>query len=129
MGTHPVAVTYDNDNTRELATGPDVLRFIGKFHGHNVQLYCHHRDRQILMVGILLLTLGKLVTGDRFQGWMENIIHSFRGSLGIQEGYYVWTEAQYPDQRCLSATNYILNASFQFRTRVFYTCLCCSKCS
>jgi hypothetical protein len=40
--------------------------------------------------------------------WMENRTRSFRGSLGISEGYCLWNTAQYPDQRYLSAMNYFL---------------------
>jgi hypothetical protein len=39
------------------------------------------------MVGIILLTLEKQVTSEEFQGWMENWVRSFRGSLGIPEGF------------------------------------------
>jgi hypothetical protein len=125
-GIHPVIIPYHIEETIALARDPDVQNFIGKFEGHNRELYCHHRDQQVLMAGIFLLTLGKQVTSEGYQGWMENRVRSFRGSLGIPEGYCVWTPAQFPEQRALSAMNYFFSASFLFRRQVFLVCLSAS---
>jgi hypothetical protein len=62
--THPVIIPYDDAAATALAGDEDVVAFIGKFQGHNKQLYCHHRDQQILMAGMILLTLGKQVTSE-----------------------------------------------------------------
>jgi hypothetical protein len=126
-GIHPVIIPYHIEETTALAGDPDVQDFISKFDGHNRQLYCHHRDQQILMAGIILLTLGKQVTSEGYQGWMENRVRSFRGSLGIPDGYCVWTAAQFPEQRALSAMNYFFSASFLFRRQVFLVCLAASS--
>jgi hypothetical protein len=85
-GIHPVIV-YGNDLATRLSEDPDVQSFIGQFHGHN-------RDQHHLMVGTILLGLGKQVTAEGYQGWMENHIRLFRGSLGIPEGYSVWSSAK-----------------------------------
>jgi hypothetical protein len=126
-GIHPVIIGYDNNLTTSLSEDPDVQSFIGQFHGHNRQLYCHHRDQHLLMVGIILLTLGKQVTAEGYQGWMENRVRSFRGSLGIPEGYCVWSSANFPNQHALSAMNYFFTASFLFRKHVFSICVSASS--
>jgi hypothetical protein len=84
-GVHPIVVTYDIEEATRLAEDEDVHRFLQMFDGHNRELFCHHRDQQILMFGIILLTMGKQVTAEGFAGWMDNRVRSFRGSLGIPD--------------------------------------------
>jgi hypothetical protein len=121
-GVHPIVVTYDVDEATRLAEDEDVHRFLQMFDGHNRELFCHHRDQQLLMFGIILLTMGKQVTAEGFAGWMDNRVRS----LGIPDNYCVWTSTQYPDQRAMSAMNYLFTASFQFRRKVFSICVSCA---
>jgi hypothetical protein len=86
MGSTVTVTGIDNDAATRLGQDADVQRLIGMFQGHGRELHCHHRDQQILMVGILLLTLGKQVTSEGFQGGMENstVLQRFpRNTRGI----------------------------------------------
>jgi hypothetical protein len=67
-------ITYDIEEATRLAEDEDVHRFLQMFDGHNRELFCHHRDQQILMFGIILLTMGKQVTAEGFAGISEDAV-------------------------------------------------------
>jgi hypothetical protein len=95
------------NNEEELLNNLDdsAVEFLASFSGEAQRhLYLHHRDQQILMTGIILLSLTKQVTPEGYSGWMTNRIRSFSGSLGISTEYICRTTDQYPDQECMIKT-------------------------
>jgi hypothetical protein len=111
------------DDIRELAATPKVRKFFDMFPGHNLELFQHHVDQPLILMGIILLAIGKQVNAESHVGWISNRIRSFRGSLGVLDEYCVWTQAQYPPQMALAAINAFMSASFELRKRIFCCCL------
>jgi hypothetical protein len=103
---------HTEEEVLELLNYPKVIEFLDKFEGDNIILYRDHSDQQILMVGIILLTLGKNVNPDNYTGWIRNILRTFKGALGIMDDRCCWTEAQCPPQETLAASYTILSVSF-----------------
>jgi hypothetical protein len=111
------------EDVREVAHHPRVARFFDMFPGHNLELFQHHIDQPLILMGVILLAMGKQVNAESHIGWITNRIRSFRGSLGIIDEYCVWTQDQYPSQMALSALNAFMSASFELRRSVFNCCL------
>jgi hypothetical protein len=102
-GILPVIRHYTTpEEIRELANTPQVRRFLDVISGHNLELYMHHADQPLVMMGIILLTIGKQVNAEGYVGWINNRVRSFRGALGILDEYCVWTQGQYPPQMSTS---------------------------
>jgi hypothetical protein len=112
-----------SEKIRELANTPSVRRFLGMFDGHNLELFLHHADQPLIMMGTLLLTIGKQVNSEGYIGWMNNRVRSYTAALGILDEYCVWTSGQYPPQMALAAINAFMSASFDLRRRIFCCCL------
>jgi hypothetical protein len=103
------------------------MEFLASFTGDAQRhLYLHHRDQQILMTGVILLTLTKQDTPEGYSGWMANRIRSFSGSLGISSDYLCWTTDQYPDQECMTILNSFFSANFDLRRHIFLLCVSAS---
>ena len=66
---------------------------MGKFDRHAQVQFTEERDQQILCVGIILLTIGKSVNPDNYDGWIKNRIRTFFGALGIPEDVYLETKS------------------------------------
>ena len=107
------------DQVRVISRDPRVREFMNKFdHPAQVQ-FTEERDQQILCVGIILLTIGKSVNPNNYDGWIKNRIRTFSGALGIPEGMCIWTETQCPPQDSLATSYSFLSASFAVRRLLF----------
>jgi len=102
---------------------PRVQYFFGLFDEGSTQLYLHKREQQILAIGILLLTMGKDVNPDNYDGWIANRLKTFTGALGILLENCCWTAAQCPPQESLTMCYRILSASFHLRRELFLICV------
>lgn len=98
------------DEIREIAGSPKVLHFFDMFPGHNLQLFQHHVDQPLILMGVILLAIGKQVNAEGHVGW-------------ILDEYCVWTQAQYPPQIALAAINAYMSASFELQKRIICCCL------
>jgi hypothetical protein len=106
-----VVANLDDEGTRFLAT------FSGEARRN---LYLHHRDQQILMMGTVLLTLTKQVTPEGYDGWMANRVRAFSGTLGLPPDYNCWTTEQYPRQHSIAFSLLILSSEGTYSQ---YACL------
>jgi hypothetical protein len=55
------------EDVRELANTPRIRRFLEMFSGHNLQLFSHHDDQPLIMMGIILLTIRKQVNAESYR--------------------------------------------------------------
>ena len=57
--------------TEELLLDPKVQSFLNLFTEANRLVYSRNRDQQLLCVGIILLTIGKNVSPQNYDGWVK----------------------------------------------------------
>jgi len=110
-----------------LEADPRVISFLNKFQPTAARLFFGSRDQQILCAGIILLTLGKDVNPDNYDGWIKNRLRGFQGALGILPDKCCWTEAQCPPQESLTDCYRFLSASFDLRRLIFLICVSGAK--
>lgn len=114
---------HTEEQVRALLNDRKVAAFFDKFEQPAYQLFLENRDQQILCIGILLLTLGKDVNPDNYDGWIKNRLRTFQGALGISPDKCCWTEAQCPPQESLTDCYRFLSASFTLRRLMFLICV------
>lgn len=122
-------ITYyrTEEEVLDLLNDPRVTAFFELFSPHNRNLFIHHRDQQILCIGIILLTIGKSVNPDNYNGWITNRLRTFMGALGILPDNCCWALAQCPSQEVLACSYSFLSASFVLRRLYFRICLSASR--
>ena len=62
---------------------PNTQRFLRKF-GNGLRLYLEGRDQHIVMLGPILLTLGKNIQVEGYPGWITKRVTAFMGTLGLE---------------------------------------------
>jgi hypothetical protein len=72
-----------------------LKRFIRKF-GAGAQTFLENRDQPLVMLGPILLTMGKNIQVEGYPGWITKRVRAFMGTLGLENYNIVWTEATYP---------------------------------
>uniref|UniRef100_A0AAT9JFM3 Nucleocapsid protein n=1 Tax=Macrotermes bellicosus lispivirus 1 TaxID=3133480 RepID=A0AAT9JFM3_9MONO len=121
-------VSYNTpDEVIELLNDPRVQAFYALFSEENRELYVHHRDQQLLCIGIILLTIGKSVNPDNYEGWINNRIRTFQGALGILPNHCCWALAQCPVQEVLACSYSFMSASFDLRKLFFRICISAAR--
>jgi len=127
-GMDLVFVEYNTaEQVYQLLNDPKVQQFFDMFQGDAFRIYRNERDQQILCVGIILLTIGKSVNPDNYDGWIKNRLRTFSGSLGILPDNCIWTEAQCPPQDSLATSYAFLSASFTLRRLLFLICVSAAR--
>ncbi|QQM16273.1 hypothetical protein 3 [Jimsystermes virus] len=118
-------------NTREqvaaLLHDPKVQHFLHLFTDSNQRIYRTFRDQQVICVGIILLTIGKSVNPQNYDGWVKNRLRTFEGALGILPDRCCWNEAQVPGQVALASSYAFLSASFELRRLFFLICVSAAR--
>lgn len=122
-----VTVIANGEQAHVLYTDPDVQRFLGTFSEGQQRVYLHDRRQQVVMMGPILLTIGKQVNPAGYSGWLKNRIRSFRGTLGLIEEECIWTDTQYPQLTALQMSHALLTSSFAFRRNLFTLCVSLSN--
>jgi hypothetical protein len=51
-----------------------------------------NRDQQLVMLGPILLTIGKNIQVEGYQGWITKRIRAFMGTLGLENYNIIWTD-------------------------------------
>lgn len=116
------------EQVNQLLNDPRVRAFFEMFSTANRELFVRHRDQQILCIGIILLTIGKSVNPDNYEGWINNRLRTFQGALGILPDYCCWAQSQCPIQEVLACSYSFLSACFDLR-KLFFSNLhiCCKR--
>ena len=115
------------EQVRAISHDPRVVSFMGKFDGHAQVQFTEERDQQTLCVVIILLTIGKSVNPDNYDGWSKNRIRTFSGALGIPEDMCIWTQSQCPPQESSARSYSFLSASFTLRRLLFLICVSAAR--
>jgi len=102
-----------------LLLDPQVRAFFDLFDVPDQAQFLAERDEQILCIGILLLTMGKDVNPDNYDGWIANRLKTFQGALGIVPDKSCWTSGQCPPQESLTSCYRFISASFFLRRTLF----------
>lgn len=103
-------------------------KFLGTFDTENSRnLYLHHSDQKVLMLGIILCAMVKNITPEGYDGWMKNRVRGFAGSLGMTEDNHCWSESQWPIQEALSCFQSFMSANHGLRHRLFMVCVAVSR--
>ena len=106
-----------------------MLRFIEKIGGEDVFVdqYLTDTKVQLVLAGVILLTLGKQVNPQGYEGWFQNRVNTFGGVLGVATPQNIWTHTGAPSQRNMVAGYHFLSANFQVRTEIFQVCAACAR--
>ncbi|UUW06596.1 VP5 [Cat Tien Hospitalitermes Lispi-like virus] len=111
------------EDIHNLFEDPKVQAFLRTFPDQTRGLYSQKRDQQLVCVGIILLTMGKNVNPQNYDGWVKNRLRTFEGALGIMPDKCCWTAAQVPSQEALATSYAFLSASFSLRRLFFLICV------
>jgi hypothetical protein len=68
-----------------------------------------------------MLTIGKNIQAEGYQGWITKRIRGFMGTLGLDEGDTIWVGETYPTLATLNSLN-TLSSAFFLRMEIFRTC-------
>lgn len=112
-----------------LLTDPGVLRFIAKLGGEEVFVNQFLEDMrvQLVLAGVILLTIGKQVNPQGYEQCFLNRVNTFGGVLGIATPQNTWTSSTAPSQRNMVAGYHFLSANFQLRREIFQVCAACAR--
>ena len=105
----------------QLSKNPRVQRVYEKF-GDGLWWFQNKRDLQLVLLGPILLTLGKNIQLEEYDGWITKRIRAFMGTLGYSSSTIIWTEATYPTITTISTLSTFISASFHFRREIFRIC-------
>jgi len=113
-------VTTDEEIT-QLSNHPRIQRFFRKF-GDGLGRFFDKREQQLVMFRPIMLTLGKNIQAEGYDGWITKRIRAFMGTLGISSADIIWTQTTYPTLAAMSVLSTYLSASYHFRREVFRVC-------
>jgi hypothetical protein len=118
------ALYETQEQLRELLSHEGVLRFVAKIGGEDVfqDQYLTDMKVQLILAGVILLTLGKHVNPQGYEGWFQNRVNTFGGVLGVATPQTIWTYANVPSQRNLVAGYHFLSTNFQLQREIFTLC-------
>jgi hypothetical protein len=74
------------------------------------------------MFGPIILTIGKNILVEGYQGWITKRIRTLMGTLGLESTDIIWTDATYPSISTMNALGTYLSASFFLRREIFRMC-------
>jgi hypothetical protein len=94
--------------------------FLGKF-GAGTSHFILDRGQQLVMLGPILLTIGKNIQVEGYPGWLT-CIQAFMGTLGLKSGGNIWLGKVYPSILCMIYLGTFLSASFLLRKELFRIC-------
>jgi len=109
------------DEIMHIANHQKTQRFLHKF-GAGTQVYLNNRNQHLVMLGPILLTIGKNIQAEGYPGWITRRVRAFMGTLGLENYNIVWTEATYPTINAMNTAGSFLSASFHLRREIFRIC-------
>jgi hypothetical protein len=87
--------------------------------GDGAQKFILNRAQQMIMLGPILLTMGKNISPERYIGWMTRRVRAMMGTLGLESTYIIWTDATYPTVSSLSTYH---SSTHYLRREIFRIC-------
>jgi hypothetical protein len=117
-GFRPVfRIIHDANDIRVIALSPRTQSFLGKF-GAGMNKFLRDRSQQLVMLGPILLTIGKNIQIEGYRGRITRRIRSFMGTLGLESNYIIWTDATYPSISTMNSLGTYLSAAFFLRREI-----------
>jgi hypothetical protein len=116
-GFNPIFRILNNpEDLIEIFRSQEVQTFLARF-GGGVHLYLRNRAQQLVMLGPVLLTMGKNIQVEGYPGWMTRI-RAFMGTLGLDSNSIIWTDVTYPTVSTMNSLSVYLS-SFFLRREIF----------
>jgi hypothetical protein len=88
-------IINNQEDISDIAMSDHVQAFLEKF-GNGAALFLNDQSQQLVMLGPILLTIGKNIQVEGYAGWMTRRIRAFMGTLGLESTEIIWTDATYP---------------------------------
>jgi hypothetical protein len=66
-----------------------------------------------------MLTIGRNIQAEGYQGWITKRIRGFMGTLGLDEGDTIWVDETYPTLATLNSLNTFLSSAFFYGGKSF----------
>jgi hypothetical protein len=104
-----------------LQTVKGLKSFLGNF-GDGVGRFVTDCAKQLIMFGPIMLTLGKNIQVEGFQGWITKTVRAFMGTLGLDSSDIVWTDSTYPAVSTMNTLGTYLSSSYLLRREIFRMC-------
>lgn len=114
-------VIDDIEDIITISEDPITQEFLLKF-GDGAYSFLNSRYQQVIMLGPLLLTIGKTIAPEGYTGWITRRIRAMMGTLGLWPTDIIWTDATYPDMTIMGMISSVLSSSYFLRREIFRTC-------
>jgi hypothetical protein len=109
------------DDLRDMARDTKAQLFMGRF-GAGLHELLTQRDQQLVMMGPIMLTIGKNIQLEGYSSWMTNHIRAFMGTLGLESNSILWNDPVYPCVTAMNTLSTYLSASYWIRREIFRIC-------
>jgi len=104
-----------------VSEDPLTQQFLLRF-GDGAEVFLSNRAQQLVMVGPLMLTIGKNIAPEGYIGWMTRRVRAMMGTMGLWSSDIIWTDATYPTMVVMGMISTFLSASHYLRREIFRTC-------
>jgi hypothetical protein len=123
-------ILSEDEDIESIVRSERTVSFLGKF-GKGYERFLHDRAQQIIMLGPILLTIGKKIQTEGYEGWITNRMRAFMGTLGLENSETIWTDQAYPAALAMKSISTFLSAVFYLRREIFMMCyaVASSQCS
>jgi len=97
---------------------PKTQGYLQRF-GDGAIRFVHDGSQQLIMLGPIMLTIGKNIQVEGYEGWITKRIRAFMGTLGLELNDLIWTDATNPSLSTMNSLGTYLSASFMLRREIF----------
>jgi hypothetical protein len=124
-----IRILSGEEDDKRIAEDHRTQTFLGRF-GAKMRFFTLHRDQQLVMLGLILLTIGTNLLVEEYPVSVlveyprSFTLHmdAFMEALGLKSGENIWTSNVYPSIRCLNCLETFLSSSFLLRRELFRIC-------
>jgi hypothetical protein len=90
--------------------------------GAGYESYLTMRAQQLVMLGPILLTIGKNISPEGYVGWMNRRVRAMMGTMGLENTSTIWTDTTYPAISIMSSLSTYLSSAYFLRREIFRVC-------
>jgi hypothetical protein len=118
-GFRPVyRILSSRDDILDIPDHPRTQYFLRLF-GNGMRSFLDNRRQQVVMLGPILLTIGKNIQVAGYDGWVTNRLRAFMGTLGLLSEDIIWTANTYPEFSSMQHLGQFLSACHFLRREIF----------
>ena len=114
-------IITDVEDMFRVANDPLGQEFLLKF-GDGAPRFITNRAQQMIILGPILLTMGKNISPEGYIGWITRRIRAVMGTLGLESNDIIWTDATYPTLSIMSSLSTFLSWTHFLRREIFRIC-------